>query len=225
MENIIFVTGTDTDVGKTVISCALIEYLASQKLRVAPFKPVSAGAIRTVSGLINDDAQQLLNTSNCSFDYHDINPYVYEEPIAPHIAAEKTGQPIDSRILTRHLTRLSEGSDVVVVEGAGGWQVPLSATETIADWIGGLACPVILVVGLRVGCINHAVLSYKDILRGPNQIVGWIANTVTEDVGNVSEIISYIDHIIDAPLLGTVPFLENDMKALPFIDFSEVYSK
>lgn len=220
MDNVIFVTGTDTDAGKTVISCALIEYYVSQGVKVAPFKPVSAGAVQTENGLRNSDAVQLLSASKSNYSYNDINPFVYEEPVAPHIAAEKTGHPISSALLTQRVKSLSMQSDLVVIEGAGGWQVPLNKKESLADWVRTLECPVILVVGLRVGCINHAVLSYLEIINGPNKLIGWIANTTDSNVDNVPAIIDYIGGVIKAPLLGAVPYLKENDTAVEHIDFS-----
>ncbi len=220
MDSVVFVTGTDTDVGKTVISCALIEYYVAQGVKVAPFKPVAAGAVQTEQGLRNSDAVQLLSASKSHYSYADINPFIYEEPIAPHIAAEKTGNPIYSTLLMEKLKSLSLQSNLVVIEGAGGWQVPLNREESLADWVRTLECPVILVVGLRVGCINHAVLSYLDIINGPNKLVGWVANTIDSNVDNISEIIDYIGSVIKAPLLGVVPYLKEDDTAIEHIDFS-----
>jgi len=220
MKNVIFVTGTDTDVGKTVISCALIKYYVSQGLTVAPFKPVSAGAVQTDDGLRNSDAVQLLSASKSNYSYDDINPFVYEEPVAPHIAAEKTAIPISSALLTERVKLFSLQSDLVVIEGAGGWQVPLNMKESLADWVRILECPVILVVGLRVGCINHAVLSYLDIINGPNKLVGWVANTADKHVDNVPAIVDYIGGVIKAPLLGVVPYLKAGDAAIDHIDFS-----
>jgi len=220
MDKIVFVTGTDTDAGKTVISCALLEYYRLQGINVAPMKPISAGASYSNSELCNDDALQLIEAAKTNLPYKEINPYVFEEPIAPHIAAQKTNQTISSYVLTDCLKNLKNKSERVVIEGAGGWQVPINNEETLADWVRALKCPVILVVGLRVGCINHALLSYADIIKGPNRLLGWVANTMSPDVNNIDEITEYLNNNIQAPLLGTVPYLLESDRALNYIDFS-----
>ena len=218
--NVLFVTGTDTDVGKTVVSSAIIRHTVSQGKTVSPFKPVASGSMQTNAGLRNDDALQLLAASGGHLQYQQINPYVFEEPIAPHIAAFKTNTVIDTDKLSHHVQMLSAQSDMVVIEGAGGWQVPLTNEVSFADWVRSLQCSVLLVVGLRVGCINHAVLSYLDIIKGPNKVIGWVANTTDQQVEDIAEIVEYIDRVIDAPLMGIVPYLTREKLAGEFIDFS-----
>ena len=217
--NVLFVTGTDTGVGKTVISSAVIRYYTSIGKKVAPFKPVASGSFQTKDGLRNDDALQLLAASGGEFLYDQVNPYVFEEPIAPHIAAAKTNTDIRIEHITQQVKKFSEESDVVVIEGAGGWQVPITNETSFADWVRVLQCPVILVVGLRVGCINHAVLSYLDIVKGPNKVIGWVANTMDKQVEYIPEIVEYLAQTIDAPLLGTVPYLTHNKRAETYIDF------
>lgn len=208
----LFVTGTDTGVGKTLITKALIEHFIDKGLTVAGMKPVAAGAMKTPQGLINEDAEILLHTMNASFDYSQVNPYVFEEPIAPHIAANHQNVSIDVDVLNDAYHVLASGSDKVIVEGAGGWQVPLNSSVSLADWVASQQWPLVLVVGIRLGCINHAQLTCLDILRKKNPLLGWIANKVDPDVACEDEIIQYLESTIQAPLLGRVPFLQQPEK-------------
>ena len=203
----IFVTGTDTGVGKTLVSKALVEYYISQGLNVSAMKPIASGAEKTPSGLRNEDADILLNAINTNFSYSQINPYVFEPPIAPHIAANREGVEIDPNVLNKAYEQLLNNSDKVIVEGAGGWQVPLNKALSLADWVSTKKWPVILVVGIRLGCINHARLTYLDILSKKNPLLGWVANIVEPDVSNVDEIIEALSESIAAPMLGKIPFL------------------
>lgn len=203
----IFVTGTDTGVGKTVISAALIRHFVGKGLRVAGMKPVAAGAEKTDDGWRNEDAEMLLGAMNTPFTYSQINPYVFEEPIAPHIAANHQQVALSDGVLNKAFDVLSAGSDKVIVEGAGGWQVPLNESMSLADWVSRHQWPVILVVGIRLGCINHAQLTYLDILQKKNPLLGWVANIVDADVVCEKEVIHCISDSFDAPLLGVVPFL------------------
>lgn len=202
----IFVTGTDTGVGKTLVSKILIEHFVSSGLRVAAMKPVASGAIKTPDGLRNDDAETLLRATNTTFDYSQINPYVFEPAIAPHIAASQSNSLIDVNKLDEAFSVLSAGSDKVIIEGAGGWQVPLNHSLSFADWVSAKQWPLVLVVGIRLGCINHAQLTCLDILQKKNPLLGWVANIIDPGAACQDEIIHYLEESIDAPLLGKIPF-------------------
>ncbi|MDO7667794.1 MAG: dethiobiotin synthase, partial [Pseudomonadota bacterium] len=154
--NSVFVTGTDTDVGKTRISVAIIELLQRQGKRVAAMKPIASGCELTIDGLRNDDAVQLSQQANVDLPYQLINPYAFEPAIAPHIAAGQVNVTIEVAVIKQNFDLIQQQSDAVVVEGAGGWLVPLNQTETMADLAISLDLPVILVVDIRLGCINHA---------------------------------------------------------------------
>jgi dethiobiotin synthetase len=171
-----FVTGTDTGVGKTRIAVALLRALAQAGARVAGMKPVAAGCELRDGLLVNDDALALLDASTVAAGYEEVNPYAFAPPIAPHVAAHRAGIVIDQARLRACFDRLTTRADCVVVEGAGGWLVPLGASTTLADFARDLDLPVILVVGMRLGCINHALLSAQAIASTGLTLAGWVAN-------------------------------------------------
>lgn len=171
----VFVTGTDTGVGKTRVAVALIHTLRAQGLRVAAMKPVSAGS---GPGELNEDVVALMQAANVTSEGADVNPYAFAEPIAPHIAARQAGVTIELSVIAAAYTRLAATADVVVVEGAGGWRVPLNEREDMADLAQRLGLPVVLVVGLRLGCLNHAVLSAEAIVARDIPWAGWVGNHV-----------------------------------------------
>ncbi|MDH5515881.1 MAG: dethiobiotin synthase, partial [Gammaproteobacteria bacterium] len=174
----LFVTGTDTGVGKTVISLGLMQALQDRGLTVAAMKPVASGCERTVEGLRNDDAVQLQRQASISLAYAQVNPYAFEPAIAPHLAADQAGQTIDIDKILDIYHEVASNVDIVVVEGVGGWQVPLNNRETVADLAHGLGLDVCLVVGLRLGCINHALLTAHAINSHGCKLAGWVANTL-----------------------------------------------
>lgn len=171
----VFVTGTDTEIGKTRVATALLKAAAAQGMRVAGYKPVAAGAERTAAGLRNEDALALQAASNIELAYDEVNPCVLAEPIAPHIAAANAGVTIERQALLQGWRHLCERADFVVVEGAGGWCVPLGPGWGFRDLVRAAGWPVLLVVGMRLGCLNHAQLSAESIQREAD-LVGWVAN-------------------------------------------------
>lgn len=174
----IFVTGTDTGVGKTVVSTALVRALVTQGLRVAVMKPVAAGAEETPEGLRNADALALEQTANIRAPYSTINPYCFSQPVSPHLGARDFGVTIDTRLIEARFDELSRSADFVVVEGAGGWLAPISATQTMEDIATSLGLPVLLVVGLRLGCLNHAMLTTRAIKSSGLYLAAWVGNHV-----------------------------------------------
>ena len=202
-----FVTGTDTEVGKTWVSVGLITVLAQQGQRVAAMKPVGAGCVVTDDGLRNDDALLLQRYANVDLAYDEINPYALLPPIAPHIAAASVGVQIDIEQVRALFDKMAQRSDCVIVEGAGGWFVPLSERQSMADMARALGLPVILVVGIRLGCINHALLSADAIGRSGLTLAGWVANRIDDQCLAANENIQAISARIDAPLLGVIPHL------------------
>jgi dethiobiotin synthetase len=174
----LFVTGTDTGVGKTRIAAALCVAYAARDQRVAAMKPVASGCTQTRAGLRNQDAEALLAAMTVRAGYCDVNPYAFEPAIAPHIAAMEAGCSIDFGLLDGCYERLCAQSDVTVVEGAGGWLAPLDATHTFADLAVRWQLDVILVVGLRLGCLNHALLTAEAIARRGLKLKGWVGNSV-----------------------------------------------
>ena len=177
-----FITGTDTGVGKTLVAVALTRALVARGLRTAVMKPVAAGIVQTADGPRNDDAVELLAASNVSAPYEDVNPWLLTTPASPHLAARHDGVSIgQERILAAH-RRLAARADLVLVEGAGGWLAPISSVATMADVAGKLALPVILVVGLRLGCLNHALLTREAIRSCGLPFAGWIANKMSAEM-------------------------------------------
>ena len=202
-----FVTGTDTEVGKTWVSVGLIALLKQRGLRVAAMKPVSAGCSVTAEGLRNDDALWLQRYANVDLAYDEVNPYALLPPIAPHIAAAEIGVCIDIQQLRSVFETMAGRTDRVIVEGAGGWRVPLNERQTMADLAQVLGLPVILVVGIRLGCINHALLSADAIALSGLPLAGWVANRVDKDCRAADENIEAIAQRVDAPLLGVIPYM------------------
>jgi dethiobiotin synthetase len=174
----LFVTGTDTGVGKTRIAAALCMAYAARRKRVAAMKPVASGCTQTSAGLRNEDAEALLAAMTVRAAYDEVNPYAFEPAIAPHIAATEAGCSIDFQLLDGCYERLCRHSDVIIVEGAGGWLAPLDATHTFADLAVRWKLDVILVVGLRLGCLNHALLTAEAIETRGLQLAGWVGNSV-----------------------------------------------
>ena len=198
-----FVTGTDTGVGKTLISCALLHSFSAQGLRVAGMKPVAAGCDEDEH---NEDAKKLRAASNIMASYGQINPYCFLHPIAPHIAARNAGVRIDlSRILTSY-HELASQADVVIVEGVGGFMVPLNEQQDSADLVRQLELPVILVVGMRLGCLNHALLTAGAIEACGLKLAGWVANVLDADMAALRDNIAALEQRLTAPLLGVVEY-------------------
>jgi dethiobiotin synthetase len=198
-----FVTGTDTGVGKTLVSCALLHAFAAQDKLVVGFKPVASGSNENDR---NDDAEKLRAASNVLTTYGQVNPYCFVPPIAPHLAARHSGVRIHlPRILTS-FRELSSLADEVIVEGAGGFLVPLNEKQDSSDLARELALPIIVVVGIRLGCINHALLTMRVIDDCELQCAGWVANVLGAEMPALQENIEALQLRIDAPLLGVVPY-------------------
>jgi dethiobiotin synthetase len=197
-----FVTGTDTGVGKTLISCALLHGFTAQEKRAVGMKPISAGC--DTDGQ-NEDALQLRAAGNVAVSNELSNPYCFLPAIAPHIAAQRAGVIIDFSVIAKSYQELAAQADVVIVEGAGGLLVPLNAQQDSADLVQELRLPVILVVGMRLGCLNHALLTVQAIAARGLTLAGWVANIVEVDMAAVEENVAALQQRIAAPLLGTVP--------------------
>ncbi len=201
-----FVTGTDTGVGKTWVSLAIMARLQQQGLTVVGMKPVASGCERIAGRLCNEDALLIQQQGSLTLPYDTINPYAFAPAIAPHLAAEQAGVLIEPGRLKQVYQQLAQDAEWVVVEGAGGWLVPLGADFSIAELARSLGLPVILVVGLRLGCISHALLSAQAIRASGCTLHGWIANTLDPTMPCLEENIRSIAERIEAPLLGTLPY-------------------
>lgn len=200
------VTGTDTGVGKTVVACVLLRAFAAKRLRVCGMKPVAAGARRRHGVLVNEDVEHLVAASNVKAPREWVNPYLFVPPIAPHIAAREAGVTISLARIERSLRALSRRADLVVVEGAGGFAVPLNGHAGFPALARRLNLPVILVVGMRLGCISHALLTAAAIRSCGLPLVGWVANHIDARMARPSENVRAIGDRIGAPLLARVPY-------------------
>jgi dethiobiotin synthetase len=200
-----FVAGTDTGVGKTLISCALLHGFEAQGKLVSGMKPVAAGA--NANGQ-NEDVLMLLAASNVAAGHGLVNPYCFPQAIAPHIAARLAGKEIRFARIAESYKKLAALADVVVVEGAGGLLVPLNEQQDGADLIMELDLPVILVTGMRLGCMNHALLTAEAIKSRGLTLAGWVANVIDAEMKSLEENISALQQRIAAPLLGVVPYLQ-----------------
>lgn len=202
-----FITGTDTDAGKTFIGCALLERFKQAGLSTCAFKPIASGCRRTDEGLRNDDALLLQAHSTLEQPYDIINPYAFEPSIAPHLAAEEAGITIDLPTLMHSFARAQAGADVCLVEGAGGWLAPINATQTLADLALALRLPVILVVRIRLGCLNHALLTQESVLHRGLPLAGWVANCLDPHTARIEQNVAALRERLAAPCLGVVPFV------------------
>jgi dethiobiotin synthetase len=206
----LFVTGTDTGVGKTVIAGALVAGLTQAQFRVAPFKPVAAGCAGPPEALRNEDALTLSALSGRALAYDHVNPVALEPPIAPHIAAAECGVRLSAADLAAFGRRLAGDNDVLVVEGAGGWLVPLEFPETMADLAAALGLPVVLVVGMRLGCLNHALLTARAVRASGLPLAGWVGNLIDPQMPRLEQNLATLSERLDSPCLGRVPVLEGE---------------
>ncbi|MDX7997704.1 ATP-dependent dethiobiotin synthetase BioD [Xenorhabdus sp. Reich] len=207
MTNKYFLTGTDTEVGKTVVSCALLQAANKKGYQTAGYKPVASGSEMTAEGIRNSDALALQRNSVVPLTYQEVNPLVFIEPTSPHIVSAELNQPIDFSVLSQGLAVLAEKSDWILVEGAGGWYTPLSENTTFADWVIQENLPVILTVGVKLGCINHAILTAKAIQHAGLKLVGWVANEIEPAGKRQTAYLETLVRMIPAPLLGIIPHL------------------
>lgn len=203
-----FVTGTDTEIGKTTIAAGLLHAARARGLSTAAVKPVAAGCERTVEGLRNDDALTLQAECSPPLAYELLNPVALEPAIAPHIAAAEAGIELTAGQLAQACFEVFEQrAGLTLVEGAGGWRVPLSERQTLADLAIALGEPVILVVGLRLGCISHALLTAEAIAADGLKLAGWVANQVDPQMDRQQHNLDTLKALMPAPLLGVVPRL------------------
>jgi dethiobiotin synthetase len=218
-----FVTGTDTEVGKSFIAAAILHKLAQQNLKTLGFKPIAAGCERTPQGLRNEDGLLLQKASSVAVEYELVNPIAFEPPVAPHLAAARVNLPIDTSVLSSTLAALQAlEPDVLLVEGAGGWRLPLGQGRYLSQWCEQHDMPVILVVGIKLGCLNHAVLTVEAIERDGLPIAGWVANHHEENMPLRSENIDSLKMLIKAPFLGEVPKVNSYEQVGDYLDVSPI---
>ncbi len=204
-----FIAGTDTDVGKTTIAAGLLHAARLNGLSTLGAKPVASGCEVTPKGLRNADALALIAESSIQLPYDQINPVAFEPAIAPHLAAREAGVALSVQTLLGPMREiLAQGADFTLIEGAGGWRVPLSGQANLSDLAIALKLPVILVVGVRLGCINHALLTAEAIARDGLQLAGWVANVIDGRTSRLEENLATLAECLPAPCLGRVPRLK-----------------
>lgn len=208
-----FVTGTDTEVGKTYVTCHLLRAATQAKLTSIGYKPIAAGCDLVDGEWVNEDAANIQKASGLSLPISEINPIALKPPIAPHIAASEAGVELTQDAIEKGLNHLQGYNvDFLLMEGAGGWRLPLSLgsdivpTRYLSDVVKSLNMPVILVVGMRLGCLNHAMLTAEAILADGLTIAGWVANDVTGNMTRYDENLASLKAMMPAPLLAEIPF-------------------
>ncbi len=212
----IFITGTDTGVGKTVIACALVRALREASHRVAVMKPVASGSFQTPVGLRNADALALMEAARltgCDL-YGEVNPYCFEPPVSPHIAAEAARISVDTGLIRDKFDRLAAGVDWIVVEGAGGWLAPINEREAMADLARVLGLPALLVVGLKLGCLNHAQLTARAMRSDGVPLAGWVASAIDPQMSHAAANLESLERLLGEPPLAVVPHLIDGGSAL-----------
>lgn len=207
MQHSVFITGTDTGIGKTLYARLLLQSLNAAGLRTAAMKPIASGAQPVNGELRNEDAVLLQQAANTSYSYITCNPYCFTPAIAPHLAAEQAGLQIEIAVIQKAYSQLTSQAEVTVVEGVGGWLVPINQQHCVADLVEAMQIPVILVVGLRLGCINHALLTAENIRRRGIPLIGWVANIIEPGMLKLQENIEAIRQRIQAPMLDVIDFI------------------
>ena len=223
MKKAYFITGTDTGVGKTLVACALLQAFVKQGNKAVGMKPVAAGCVKTPAGMYCEDAENLLAAGNVAAPRELVNPYALTLPVAPHIASVQMGLEIRLEKIEQSFLQLREMAEVVVVEGVGGFMVPLNGREDTADMAQLLGLPVIMVVGLRLGCLNHALLSAQAIRQRGLTLAGWVANQIESDMPFLQDNVAALEQRLKAPLIGVVPYRQGlsveEMAGLLRMDF------
>lgn len=216
-----FVTGTDTEVGKTFVTQSMMNIALQLRKTVIGYKPVAAGCVVTPNGLRNEDAVCLQQASTFRIPYEQINPYAFEEPAAPHLAAERVREKICLSTIADGYERLRRKEpDLLFVEGAGGWRLPLGDGHFMSDFVKQQKLPVIMVVGVRLGCLNHACLTLESIQSDGLEIAGWVANHRDASMPFLKENTQSLKSLIDAPFLGEIPMVQSPKEASGFLDIS-----
>lgn len=208
MNNTIFITGTDTDVGKTFVSCLLLKAFNESGLKTFGLKPIASGSEENAHGeLVNQDALLLQCNASIKKNYKTVNPISFKKPIAPHIAAIESNIKLSREMICQVIINsIQNKADINLIEGVGGWAVPLNNIELFADVVIELKIPIILVVGIKLGCLNHALLTYHNMLARGAEVIGWVANCLLPDALSIKENIETLKNWIAAPCLGVVPY-------------------
>ncbi|VUD51608.1 ATP-dependent dethiobiotin synthetase BioD 1 [Thalassocella blandensis] len=210
MPNAYFVTGTDTDVGKTLVVSAMLFKARQQGLRCMGLKPVAAGGEETAQGLQNEDAQRMRENASIELSYEEVCPVTLPDPLSPHIAAEKAGRTLDvDRIVGYCRGGMMHPHDLCLVEGAGGWRVPISPRALMSDIAKTLNLPVILVVGMRLGCLNHALLTAESVYRDGLEVAGWVSTVIDPNMAALAENLETLQKRFPFPCFGNIPYISN----------------
>ena len=210
-----FVTGTDTGAGKTLVACALLAGFAGRGMKAVGMKPVACGVEPGAGGLVNDDVERLIGASNVAAPREHVNPYCFEPPIAPHIAARQAGVTIAFDRIEQSFHALSALAEVVVVEGVGGFHVPLGPGTDSTQLAARLALPVVMVVGMRLGCLNHALLTERAVAGSGLKLAGWIANHIDPQMPAADDNVRALEERIGAPRIARISFAQvPDTRAL-----------
>ena len=201
-----FITATDTDAGKTYVGQLLVNALVKQAKRVAVYKPISAGCEQVDNNLVNEDANVLMQQANCEQSITQVNPIAFIEPIAPHIAAQKIGQQITIADIAKGFEQVKQlNADIIITEGAGGWRLPLGQGVFLSQFVQQSQMEVILVVNMKLGCLNHAMLTYQAIIADGLTCIGWVANCQTP-MDYLPENLAELDNLIPAACLGILEY-------------------
>ncbi len=202
-----FLTGTDTNIGKTTVACALLQAANQQGLTTLGIKPLASGCQQTPDGLRNSDALLLQHYSSLKLPYQEVNPVALLEPLSPHLAAKQAGRRLTMNQLVGYTrATLMYRPQLLIIEGAGGWRVPISDRAMLSELPKELNVPVILVVGLRLGCLNHALLTAEAIVRDGLRLVGWVANSIDPTMAAIEDNILSLKQMLPAPCLGVLPY-------------------
>ncbi|MCG7539770.1 MULTISPECIES: dethiobiotin synthase [Pseudoalteromonas] len=213
MNQAYFVTGTDTEVGKTYISTLLLKLLAKHGKKTFGYKPIAADAEEAFGELVNVDAISLMEAATVHGTYEQVNPFCFAPPIAPHIAAKQVNVDITVDKLHERFSEIQQlGAEYILCEGAGGWALPINDNEYLYDWVARAQLPVILVVGMKLGCLNHAFLTAESIKQKGLNLVGWIANQIDPEMSVFDENLESLKLRLDCPLLATAPYSEGTPK-------------
>ncbi len=205
----VFITGTDTGIGKTRFTLALMEKLKKQGYRVSGMKPIASGATKNNGKLVNEDAKLIMEHCSEPTDYELINPVVFELPVSPNIAANQKKEIIDLDQIISCYRQLASGCEKIIVEGIGGWRVPVSDKLSLVDLVRALDLPVILVVGLRLGCINHAILTAEAIRADGIKLLGWVSNRQDEEYLMADETVKTLKNALVCPYIADLPYMES----------------
>lgn len=202
-----FIAGTDTNIGKTTVACALLQAANQQGLSTLGIKPIASGCEQTPDGLRNSDALLLQQYSSIKLPYQEVNPVALVEPLSPHLAAKKANRRLTINQLVGYTrATLTHRPQFALVEGAGGWRVPISDREMLSSLVKELKLPVILVVGMRLGCLNHAILTAEAIIKDGLRIAGWVANTIDPHMAAFDDNVLTLKQLLPAPCLGVLPY-------------------